>query len=247
MCTPILVTNNIKGLTADIIMLDIDVRFILHPDFKMVTVTKIHLSHIIMLYYINFHSRVGVQAIYSLSYMWLSGFAVMVCNVVGLIVSLITGIKILLEMCIRSSFWSSLPALREIERKLVVKLNWSKYLYYVRIIRIWVGSCIARVSVLDYLEIYGNNAWSILTKILYWFGCHYVCVVNHNFFFNFFLLLYCHQHHPGGCFSWCDKKNKKRQNRYAIKRHIKIILFGINIMIEINTNDWNIEMIGRYT
>ena len=93
MCRPILVINNIKGLTADIIMLDVDVRFILHPDFKMVTVTEIHLSHIIMLYYINFHSRVGVQAIYSLSYMWLSGFAVMVCNVVGLIVSLITGIK----------------------------------------------------------------------------------------------------------------------------------------------------------
>ena len=26
----------------------------------------------------------------------------------------------------------------------------------------------------------------------------------------FFLLLYCHQHHPGGCFSWCDKKQKDK-------------------------------------
>ena len=33
-----------------------------------------------------------------------------------------------------------------------------------------------------------------------------------------FLYLYCHQHHPGGCFSWCDKKQKKRQNSYAIKK-----------------------------
>ena len=26
----------------------------------------------------------------------------------------------------------------------------------------------------------------------------------------FLLLLYCHQHHSGGCFSWCDKKKTKQ-------------------------------------
>ena len=62
-----------------------------------------------------------------------------------------------------------------------------------------------------YLYIWGwvsasfSQLWSI--SIIYIF--RYPVYTN---FYTFFLLRYCHQHHPGRCFSWCDRK--KRQNSY---------------------------------
>ena len=96
-----------------------------------------------------------------------------------------------------------------------------------------VCNCLASVISASYSQfvcfIFKNTAAQLPYMFSRWlFSADTSSTINNlisiDLIWFFFLLLHCHQHHPGGCFSWCDKKKtKKRHHSYAIK----IILFGI--------------------